>query len=165
MNFNYKFIEFFHFFRLYKACLQVEHGAQAIFGPSDPHLGAHVQSICDALEIPHLEARIDMDNEYKPFSVNVYPPIDMINQAFIDVMFFFNWTKVAIIYEEDQGEFFSSVQIPQRKLYYPNKSINVHENPPESNDLNFPTQKLNGKSFLLVEFMHKRDEASSTMGL
>jgi len=82
----------------------VEHGAQAIFGPSDPHLGAHVQSICDALEIPHLEARIDMDNEYKPFSVNVYPPIDMINQAFIDVMFFFNWTKVAIIYEEDQGE-------------------------------------------------------------
>ena len=82
----------------------MEHGAQAIFGPSDPHLGAHVQSICDALEIPHLEARIDMDNEYKPFSVNVYPPIDMINQAFIDVMFFFNWTKVAIIYEEDQGE-------------------------------------------------------------
>jgi ionotropic kainate glutamate receptor 2 len=37
------------------ACLQVQQGAHAIFGPSDPHLGAHVQSICDALEIPHLE--------------------------------------------------------------------------------------------------------------
>ncbi len=37
------------------ACLQVRQGAHAIFGPSDPQLGAHVQSICDALEIPHLE--------------------------------------------------------------------------------------------------------------
>ena len=88
----------------YAACFQVEHGAQVIFGPSDPQLGAHVQSICDALEIPHLEARLDMDYEYKPFSINVYPPIEMINQAFMDVMFFLNWTKVAIIYEEDQGD-------------------------------------------------------------
>lgn len=44
-----------------------------------------------------------MDSEYKPYSINVYPPIDIINKAFIDVMFFLNWTKVAIIYEEDQG--------------------------------------------------------------
>ncbi|XP_045024646.1 glutamate receptor ionotropic, kainate 2 isoform X2 [Daphnia magna] len=86
-----------------KACLQVQQGAHAIFGPSDPHLGAHVQSICDALEIPHLEARLDMDSEYKPYSINVYPPIDVINKAFMDVMFFLNWTKAAIIYEEDQG--------------------------------------------------------------
>lgn len=98
-------------------------GAHAIFGPSDPQLGAHVQSICDALEIPHLEvnrektfvrlnfefyfssvkARLDMDAEYKPYSINVYPPIDIINRAFLDVMYFLNWTKVAIIYEEDQG--------------------------------------------------------------
>lgn len=41
----------------YLACLQVQQGAHAIFGPSDPHLGAHVQSICDALEIPHLEVK------------------------------------------------------------------------------------------------------------
>lgn len=39
----------------FAACWQVRNGAHAIFGPSDPHLGAHVQSICDALEIPHLE--------------------------------------------------------------------------------------------------------------
>jgi len=44
-----------------------------------------------------------MDSEYKPYSINVYPPIDVINKAFMDVMFFLNWTKVAIIYEEDQG--------------------------------------------------------------
>lgn len=49
------------------------------------------------------KARLDMDSEYKPYSINVYPPIDVINKAFMDVMFFLNWTKVAIIYEEDQG--------------------------------------------------------------
>ena len=44
-----------------------------------------------------------MDMEYKPYSINVYPPLDIINKAFIDVMYFLNWTKVAIVYEEDQG--------------------------------------------------------------
>lgn len=34
-------------------------GVQAIFGPSDPTLGAHIYSICDALDIPYLDARID----------------------------------------------------------------------------------------------------------
>ena len=76
----------------------------AIFGPSTSHmLGEHVGSICDALEIPHMEARMDADSEYKSFSVNVYPPLEQINQAFIDVMDFLNWTKVDIIYEEDSG--------------------------------------------------------------
>lgn len=46
-----------------------------------------------------------MEGEYKPYSINVYPPIDIINKAFMDVMFFLNWTKVAIIYEEDQGTY------------------------------------------------------------
>ncbi len=40
-----------------KVCGQVEHGILALFGPSDLLLGSHIQSICDALDIPHLEAR------------------------------------------------------------------------------------------------------------
>ena len=86
----------------------MQHGALAIFGPSTQQLGSHVQSICDALEIPHMEARIEMESDEstndKAFSINVYPPVDQINQAFMDVMFFLNWTKVAIIYEEDSGK-------------------------------------------------------------
>lgn len=52
-----------------------------------------------------------MDSEYKPYSINVYPPIDMINKAFMDVMYFLNWTKVAIVYEEDQGTNMFAVSI------------------------------------------------------
>lgn len=35
-------------------------GVTAIFGPSDPVLGSHINSICDALDIPYLDARVDM---------------------------------------------------------------------------------------------------------
>ncbi|XP_067008296.2 glutamate receptor ionotropic, kainate 2 [Anabrus simplex] len=86
-----------------KACQQVQDGVQAVFGPSDPLLGAHIHSICDALDIPHLESRLDLDADYKEFSINLYPSQQLLNHAFQDVMTFLNWTRVAIVYEEDYG--------------------------------------------------------------
>lgn len=79
---------------------------QVIFGPSDPVLGSHIQSICEALDIPHVEARIDLDTQPKEFSINLYPSQEQMNIAYKDLMLFLNWTKVAIIYEEDYGELF-----------------------------------------------------------
>lgn len=86
------------------ACQQVKHGVQAVFGPSDPILGQHIHSICDALDIPHLEARLDLETEAKEFSINLYPAQSLLNAAYQDVMEFLNWTKVVIIYEDDHGE-------------------------------------------------------------
>ena len=40
-----------------QVCGQIEHGILALFGPSDLLLGSHMQSLCDALDIPHIEAR------------------------------------------------------------------------------------------------------------
>ncbi|KMQ91108.1 glutamate ionotropic kainate 2 [Lasius niger] len=87
-----------------RTCQQVKYGVQAVFGPSDPILGQHIHSICDALDIPHLEARLDLDAEAKEFSINLYPAQSLLNIAYQDVMEFLNWTKVAIIYEDDYGE-------------------------------------------------------------
>ncbi|XP_012276449.1 glutamate receptor ionotropic, kainate 2 [Orussus abietinus] len=86
-----------------KACQQVKFGVQAVFGPSDPILGQHIHSICDALDIPHLEARLDLDAEAKEFSINLHPAQTLLNNAYRDVMAFLNWTKVAVIYEDDYG--------------------------------------------------------------
>ncbi|KAJ3660239.1 hypothetical protein Zmor_004696 [Zophobas morio] len=83
----------------------MEFGVQAIFGPSDPVLGAHIQSICEALDVPHLEARIDFEPSSKELSINLHPSQEHMNKAFKDLMTFLNWTKVAIIYEEDYGLF------------------------------------------------------------
>jgi ionotropic kainate glutamate receptor 2 len=92
----------------------MEFGIQAIFGPSDPLLGAHIQSICEALDIPHVEARIDFEPSFKEFSINLHPSQEHMNHAFKDVMAFLNWTKVAIVYEEDYGKIQSSYKYSHR---------------------------------------------------
>ena len=60
----------------------MSHGIQGLFGPNDFILGSHVQSLCDALDIPHLEARPDIDNSYKESSLNLQPSQDIMNQAY-----------------------------------------------------------------------------------
>lgn len=56
-----------------------------------------------ALDVPHLEARIDFEPASKQLSINLHPSQENMNRAFKDLMSFLNWTKVAIIYEEDYG--------------------------------------------------------------
>nr|AZQ24985.1 ionotropic receptor [Aphidius gifuensis] len=102
-----------------KACQQVKFGVQAVFGPSDSILGQHIHSICDALDIPHLEVRLDLDIEAKEFSINLHPAQALLNAAYQDVMNFLNWTKVAIIYEDDYGF------IKLRDLVRSNQAIDV----------------------------------------
>lgn len=93
---------YFPFF-LSTACQQVQFGVQAMFGPSDPMLGPHIHSVCDALDIPHIEARLDLDQDYKEFSINLYPSPRVLNTAYQDIIRFLNWTKLAIVYENDYG--------------------------------------------------------------
>ncbi|XP_076271918.1 glutamate receptor ionotropic, kainate 2-like isoform X2 [Rhynchophorus ferrugineus] len=113
-----------------KACRQVQNGVYAVFGPSDPLLGGHIHSICDALDIPHLETRIDLETDIKEFSINLYPAQNLLNAAFEDVMNFLNWTKVAIIYEEDYGliKLRELVRSPHNR----NLEIHLRQTDPES---------------------------------
>ena len=59
-------------FLITQACSQIEHGIMALFGPSDLLLGTHVQSLCDALDIPHLEARYSDPNLNSPFQKSIH---------------------------------------------------------------------------------------------
>ncbi|XP_037956641.1 glutamate receptor ionotropic, kainate 2 isoform X2 [Teleopsis dalmanni] len=88
-----------------RVCRQLETGVQSIFGPSNPLLASHIQSICETFDVPHVEIRIDLDRSIKEFSINLYPSQHHMNLAYRDLMVYLNWTKVAIIYEEDYGLF------------------------------------------------------------
>lgn len=90
-------------FFLLTACQQVGEGVQAVFGPSNPVLGAHVHSICDALDLPHIEARVDLEPATRELSINLHPAQSLLNAAYLDVMAYLNWTRLAILYEEDYG--------------------------------------------------------------
>lgn len=48
-------------------------GVAAIFGPQSAHTASHVQSICDTMEVPHLETRWDYRLRRESCLVNLYP--------------------------------------------------------------------------------------------
>jgi len=60
--------------------------------------------MCDTLDLPHIEARLDLEMDPKRFSINLYPKQSLLNKAYSDVISFLNWTKMAIIYEHDYGK-------------------------------------------------------------
>ncbi|XP_023163443.1 glutamate receptor ionotropic, kainate 1 isoform X2 [Drosophila hydei] len=82
-----------------KVCNLIEGGVQAVFTPTDSLLATHINSICDDLDIPD----IGIGRSAQEFSVNVHPSQQYINQAFLDVIRYLNWTRFGILYEKDHG--------------------------------------------------------------
>lgn len=75
-----------------------------MFGPMSALSAAHVQSICDNLEIPHVETRWDFNDNKDAFSINLYPDYDVLSKAFIDFIIQYRWTSFTILYETNEGK-------------------------------------------------------------
>ncbi|CAL4124065.1 unnamed protein product, partial [Meganyctiphanes norvegica] len=86
-----------------KVCSVLKSGVGAIFGPQSPKTSAHVQSICDALEIPHIENRWDFRFTRDEYSVNLYPHPSTLAKAYTEVLTSLGWKKLCIIYENNNG--------------------------------------------------------------
>ncbi|XP_064105620.1 LOW QUALITY PROTEIN: glutamate receptor ionotropic, kainate 2-like [Macrobrachium nipponense] len=86
-----------------KVCSLLKTGVAAILGPQSGQTSAHVQSICDALEIPHIENRWDFRLTRDAYSVNLYPHPSTLGQAYMDVLKSLGWKKFCIIYESNNG--------------------------------------------------------------
>jgi len=84
-----------------KACQMINKGALAIFGPNDDRIGVHVQSVCDAVDIPHIESRMHSLTSGKEFSINLHPGAYAKAQSLRVLIQFLNWTQIAVIYEDD----------------------------------------------------------------
>jgi hypothetical protein len=59
----------------------LETGLAALFGPSSSITSSHVQSICDTLEIPHVESRWDYRLVREDHSINLYPHPQALGQV------------------------------------------------------------------------------------
>ncbi|KAH8269756.1 hypothetical protein KR018_000414 [Drosophila ironensis] len=80
-----------------KVCKLVRLGVQAVFSTTDSVSSTHVHSICDTLDIP------DIGRSAHDFSINVYPSKNLVNQAFIDLIHYLNWTRFGILHEKEYG--------------------------------------------------------------
>lgn len=93
------------------ACDQLALGVGAVFGPSHSSSVSAVQSICNALEVPHIQTRWkhpSVDNK-DSFYINLYPEYTSISRAVLDIVQFYKWKAVTVVYEDATGEFASQL--------------------------------------------------------
>ncbi|KAM9469053.1 glutamate receptor ionotropic, kainate 1 isoform 2-T2 [Clarias gariepinus] len=88
-----------------RACDQLSLGVAAVFGPSHSSSVSAVQSICNALEVPHIQTRWkhpSLDNR-DSFYVNLHPEYASISRAVLDIVHFYKWKSVTVVYEDATG--------------------------------------------------------------
>uniref|UniRef100_A0AAY4B909 Glutamate receptor n=1 Tax=Denticeps clupeoides TaxID=299321 RepID=A0AAY4B909_9TELE len=88
-----------------RACDQLALGVAAVFGPSHSSSVSAVQSICNALEVPHIQTRWkhpSVDNK-DSFYINLYPDYASISRAVLDIVQFYKWKMVTVVYEDATG--------------------------------------------------------------
>ncbi|XP_019904130.1 glutamate receptor ionotropic, kainate 1 isoform X2 [Esox lucius] len=88
-----------------RVCDQLALGVAAVFGPSHSSSVSAVQSICNALEVPHIQTRWkhpSVDNR-DIFYINLYPEYTAISRAILDIVTFFKWKSLTVVYEDSTG--------------------------------------------------------------
>lgn len=91
------------------ACDQLSLGVVAIFGPSHSSSSNAVQSICNALEVPHVQVRWKhhpMDNR-DTFYANLYPDYSSLSYAILDLVQFLKWKTATVVYDDSTGGYSS----------------------------------------------------------
>ncbi len=66
---------------VFSVCKTLETGIAGLFGPQSGVTASHIQSICDSLELPHVETRWDYSMEREDYSVNLYPHPQALGQV------------------------------------------------------------------------------------
>ncbi|CAH1800045.1 unnamed protein product [Owenia fusiformis] len=84
-------------------CHLMKGGIAAIFGPMSSISAAHVQSVCEVMEIPHVETRWDFREQSEFRSINLYPHYSALSKAYIDIIKQLGWTSCTILYEGNDG--------------------------------------------------------------
>lgn len=79
-------------------------GVAAVIGPQSAQNSLHVQSICDAKEMPHIETRWDPITKMP--TLNIYPDPPTLAKVFVDIVKAFEWKSFTILYENGKIKFF-----------------------------------------------------------
>ncbi|XP_018410874.1 PREDICTED: glutamate receptor ionotropic, kainate 1 isoform X2 [Nanorana parkeri] len=106
LNYDIQRINLFDSFEASRrACDQLALGVAALFGPSHSSSVSAVQSICNALEVPHIQTRWkhpSVDNK-DTFFINLHPDYAAISRAVLDLVLHYSWKIVTVVYEDSTG--------------------------------------------------------------
>ncbi|XP_046435177.1 glutamate receptor ionotropic, kainate 2-like [Neodiprion fabricii] len=84
-------------------CALANTGVAAIFGPSNKVTARHVQSMCDTMEIPHIEARWDSRQIRGNGLLNMYPYSYTLSKIYLQLAEDFEWKTFTILYESTEN--------------------------------------------------------------
>jgi hypothetical protein len=68
-----------------------------VLAPSAPDVGLHIQSICDAKDMPLIERRFNPE-VHMPV-INLHPQIEALERAYLDLVTAWEWEGFTILYE------------------------------------------------------------------
>ncbi|CAG7824228.1 unnamed protein product [Allacma fusca] len=88
-----------------KVCSMMKEGIAAVFGPQTHESASHVQSICDAYEMPHIETKWDFRIRKENYLINLHPHPSTLSRAYNDLVEAFSWDRYVIIYEDEDSLF------------------------------------------------------------
>ncbi|KAK7907724.1 hypothetical protein WMY93_016336 [Mugilogobius chulae] len=88
-----------------KACDQLSLGVAGIFGPSHSSSANAVQSICNALGVPHIQTRWkhQVSDNRDSYYVSLFPDFSSLSRAILDLVHFFRWRTVTVVYDDSTG--------------------------------------------------------------
>lgn len=84
-------------------CALANMGVAGIVGPTSEVTSLHVRSVCDILEIPHIEVSWDIEQRLDALSINLYPRPEILARAYLDVAKGLGWDHFAICYDRNEG--------------------------------------------------------------
>ncbi|GFR85397.1 glutamate receptor, ionotropic kainate [Elysia marginata] len=91
-----------------KVCHLIQVRPVAMFGPRSHSLAAYVNSLCASMQIPHIEMHANAlefpdASSTSALSVNLFPEADQLGTAYRDIIRFYGWTKMLVIYSSTEG--------------------------------------------------------------
>uniref|UniRef100_A0A3P9JV03 Glutamate receptor n=1 Tax=Oryzias latipes TaxID=8090 RepID=A0A3P9JV03_ORYLA len=134
-----------------KACDQLSLGVAAIFGPSHSSSANAVQSICNALGVPHIQTKWkhQVSDNRDVFYVSLYPDFSSLSRAILDLVHFFKWKTVTVVYDDSTGLIRLQELIKAPSRY--NIRLKIRQLPPDYKDAKPLLKEMKrGKEFHII---------------
>ena len=66
----------------------------------------YVSSLCASMQIPHLELRLDTEETKSAhaLTVNLYPSPSELSKSITDLIAYYGWEQVLVLYGNKEGE-------------------------------------------------------------